>query len=79
MSSYTSSISVFSPVFPLDNEGILTVTSQLTCSVLILGNVSNENPLPHVNDPNLKPSDPIPLQSLQVQFSASLNTCFLPF
>ena len=31
------------------------------------------------DDPNLKPPDPLLLQYLHIQFSASLNACFLPF
>ena len=54
-SAYTYSITVFSPVLPLNDKGILPVTAPLTCSVLILGNVSNENPLTPVDDPNCKP------------------------
>ena len=67
------------PLFTLDNEGILPITAPLTCSVLILWNVSNENPLPIFDDSNLKPPDLLPLQMLQFQFPASLNACFLSF
>ena len=79
MSSPTSSITVFLPVLPFDDEGIQPVTEPLTCSVLNRGNVSNENLLLPVDDPNLNPTNPLPLQYLQIQFSASLNNFFLPF
>ena len=79
MSSPTSSITVFLPVLPFDDEGIRPVTEPLTCSVLIWDNVSNENLLLPDDDPNLNPTNPLPLQSLQIQFFASLNIFFCPF
>ena len=79
MSSSASYITVFLPVVTLDDEVILPVTSPLTCSVFILVNSSKKNPLPPVDNPNLKPPNPLPLQYLQIKFSASLNACFLPF
>ena len=67
MSSSTSSITVFLPVLPFDDEGILPVTEPLTCSVLIWGNVSNENLLLPVDDPNL---NLLPLQSEEIAAGA---------
>ena len=78
MSSSTSYITVFLSVLPLDEEGKLPVTAPLACYVLVLVNILNEDP-PFVDDPNLKPPDPLLLQSLLIQFSASLNVCFLTF
>ena len=79
MSSPTSSITVFLPALSFDDEGIRPVTEPLTCSVLIWGNVSNENLLLVVDDQKLNPTNPLPLQSHQIQFSSSFNTFFLPF
>ena len=61
MTSSTYYITVFLPVLLIYDEVIFPVTTPLTLYVLILVNVSNNNPLPSVDDPNLKPPDPLPL------------------
>ena len=62
ISSSTSSITVFSAVLPLYDKIILPVTALITRSVLILGNVSNENPIPPVYYPNLNRPDTLVLE-----------------